>query len=109
MADWSYLRIGEIEVMGWRWDIPAEGEPILNLVFTTDDKIIENESEPGQMPFYTCTYKTTVGEVKKRFDDATIERLLAIGWWNWDDERIVSAIPLLLNNDIEKFIQEYDK
>lgn len=40
----------------------------------------------------------------KRFDDRTIERLLAIKWWDWPHERVVSAGPYLLSDDIERFL-----
>jgi len=42
--------------------------------------------------------------IKKRFDDQTIEKLLDIKWWLWPDSRISKAIPLLLSDDISKFI-----
>lgn len=43
--------------------------------------------------------------MKKRFDDATIQRLLEVQWWNWSDAKIKNALPLLLNDDIEKFLK----
>lgn len=42
--------------------------------------------------------------IKKRFNDQTIEKLLDIKWWLWPDSRISKAIPLLLSDDISKFI-----
>mgnify|MGYP001250008780 CR=1 FL=1 len=43
-------------------------------------------------------------ETGKRFDDATIARLLALRWWDWPHERIVRAGRHLLNSDIARFL-----
>jgi acetyltransferase-like isoleucine patch superfamily enzyme len=54
-------------------------------------------------------YSVVVGSpavvIKKRFDDRTIERLLAVKWWDWDDSRIEKALPMLLSNDIKTFLE----
>lgn len=42
--------------------------------------------------------------IKKRFDDKIINRLLKIKWWYWSDSRIKKAIPILLSNEINKFL-----
>lgn len=39
--------------------------------------------------------------VKMRFDEATIQRLLQISWWNWDIEKINRHIKLICNLDID--------
>jgi len=44
--------------------------------------------------------------VRKRFDDATIQHLLELEWWNFSDEEIEQLLPLLLNTDIQAFIVE---
>ncbi len=43
--------------------------------------------------------------IKMRFDEKTVGRLLKIRWWEWDDERIDRAIPLLLSDEIEAFLK----
>lgn len=43
-------------------------------------------------------------EIRKRFDGQTIQALLKIRWWEWEPNRIERALPLLLNNNIDKFI-----
>jgi chloramphenicol O-acetyltransferase type B len=42
--------------------------------------------------------------IKFRFDEMTIERLLAIKWWDWPEARIKSSIPQMLKPDVEGFI-----
>ncbi|RVT87188.1 CatB-related O-acetyltransferase [Rhodobacteraceae bacterium CCMM004] len=39
-------------------------------------------------------------EVRRRFDDATVDRLLAIAWWDWDAPRITAALPAIRSGDI---------
>jgi acetyltransferase-like isoleucine patch superfamily enzyme len=43
-------------------------------------------------------------QIGTRFDDATIVRLLALAWWNWDRERILRAVPYLLSDDVSQFL-----
>jgi chloramphenicol O-acetyltransferase type B len=42
--------------------------------------------------------------VRQRFDPPTIERLLAIAWWDWDDARIARAMHYMLDTDIGRFL-----
>ena len=37
---------------------------------------------------------------RRRFDEATIESLLALQWWDWEPERIRRALPVLQAGDI---------
>lgn len=39
-------------------------------------------------------------EIRRRFDDATVEQLLEIAWWDWPRERVVAALPALMSGDI---------
>ena len=61
------------------------------------------------VPPYTVVVGSPAVAIKKRFDDETIERLLAIKWWDWDDSRIEKALPMLLNNDIKAFFEAAEK
>jgi len=47
--------------------------------------------------------------IKKRFDDETINLLLDIKWWDWDDEKIKKYSDILKSNDIEKLKEIYEK
>lgn len=44
--------------------------------------------------------------IRKRFDDTTIQQLLELGWWNFEDEEIEQMLPLMLSADIQSFIIE---
>ena len=43
--------------------------------------------------------------IKYRFDQETIEKLLKIKWWNWDDEKIRENIDLMRNT--KKFVEKF--
>jgi acetyltransferase-like isoleucine patch superfamily enzyme len=43
--------------------------------------------------------------IRKRFTDAQIETLLKIRWWDWPIEKVDAFAPLLLQPDIEAFIE----
>jgi chloramphenicol O-acetyltransferase type B len=43
--------------------------------------------------------------LRYRFDDETIQRLLATQWWDWPYERILATAPLMLDSNIERFLQ----
>ena len=61
------------------------------------------------VPPYTIVAGNPAEVVKKRFDDKVIQRLLEIQWWFWDDVKISRMLPLLLNNEIEKFLDGAEK
>jgi acetyltransferase-like isoleucine patch superfamily enzyme len=54
-------------------------------------------------------YAVVVGnpavEVKRRFDDATVDRLLEIKWWEWPESLVRSAVPLLSSSDLSSFLE----
>lgn len=41
-------------------------------------------------------------EIRKRFSDEKISRLLDIKWWDWPIEKITEKVHLLAGNEIEK-------
>lgn len=43
--------------------------------------------------------------MKYRFRKDIIEKLLAIQWWNWDDDKIKENIVLM--QDAEKFVKKF--
>ncbi len=53
---------------------------------------------------YTIVVGNPALPVRKRFDDETVERLLAIRWWDWDDETIERFLPLMLSDRIDEFL-----
>lgn len=45
--------------------------------------------------------------VRKRFTEWQIDALLKIKWWDWTEERIIESGALMMQNDIDKFIEFY--
>lgn len=57
-------------------------------------------------------YAVVVGnparEIRRRFGDDHVARLLRLRWWDWPDEDVRAAIPLLNSDRIEEFLQRYE-
>ncbi len=47
--------------------------------------------------------------IRKRFDDADIARLLALKWWDWTDDQLHAAMPLLTSGDIAALHAHWQK
>ena len=47
--------------------------------------------------------------IRFRFSADQIEKLLAIAWWNWDIAKVEESFPLLLDSNIDAFIERYYK
>jgi len=45
--------------------------------------------------------------IRYRFSQEQIEELLAIKWWDWDVKKIEGSFELLLNDDIDAFIEAH--
>ena len=82
------------------------GATILSGVTIGDGVVVATQSLVAKdIPPYTIVGGNPAREIKKRFSDDIINRLLNIKWWNWEDEKIKMAMPFLLNNDIERFLE----
>jgi chloramphenicol O-acetyltransferase type B len=42
--------------------------------------------------------------LRLRFDPETVEKLLAVRWWEWSDERIEANVRLLCSGDVDRFL-----
>lgn len=38
--------------------------------------------------------------IRKRFDENDIARLLDLRWWDWSDEELRAAMPILTSGDV---------
>jgi virginiamycin A acetyltransferase len=52
------------------------------------------------IPPYSIAAGNPAKIIRKRFDDEIIDKLLAIQWWDWDMEKIVSAYDAIMNSNI---------
>ena len=52
------------------------------------------------VPPYTIVGGVPAKPIRKRYDDAVIERLEALRWWDWDEEKIRRNLPAIQSGDI---------
>jgi acetyltransferase-like isoleucine patch superfamily enzyme len=58
----------------------------------------------GDVRPYAVVAGNPAREVRRRFDDETVGRLLASGWWDLPIETIKEGIHILSSNDIKAFL-----
>lgn len=56
---------------------------------------------------YSIVVGNPAREVRKRFDDKTIRKMLKIKWWDWPIDKIRKNVNLL-EGDIKEFIKKFD-
>ncbi len=54
------------------------------------------------VPPYTIVGGVPAHEIKQRFPQPVIDRLLELQWWDWPAEQIRRALPALTHGEIEK-------
>jgi len=63
----------------------------------------------GHIPAYSIVVGNPARVVRKRFTDEQIEALLRIAWWDWELPKIIENVPLLLNTNVDAFIEAHDR
>lgn len=58
------------------------------------------------VPPYTIVGGVPAKPIRRRFDDETVRRLLALRWWDWDEDRIRRHIPAIQSGDIDALTEE---
>ena len=43
--------------------------------------------------------------IRDRFTQETIQKLLEISWWNWEEKEIIGISDILCSQDIQELIQ----
>ena len=51
------------------------------------------------VPPYTIVGGTPAREIRKRFDEETIARLLELQWWDWLTEKIRRSLPYIMGKN----------
>ena len=69
-------------------------------IIATNSTVVKNV-EP-----YSIVGGNPAKEIKKRFSDDIIQRLIKLRWWDWDREKITKNIRNLTGMDIEKLEQD---
>lgn len=58
------------------------------------------------VPPYTIVGGVPAKPIRRRFGDETVRRLLALRWWDWDEDRIRRHIPAIQSGDIDALTEE---
>jgi virginiamycin A acetyltransferase len=56
----------------------------------------------SDVPPYSIVAGNPARIIRKRFDEETIEKLLALAWWDWDLDKITKNVAHLTGNDVSK-------
>ncbi len=57
------------------------------------------------VPPYTIVGGVPAKPIRKRFDEETIEKLLALRWWDWEKEKIKEKLPAIRNGELDKLLE----
>jgi chloramphenicol O-acetyltransferase type B len=86
----------------------GSGATIMSGVTIGDGAIIAaNSHVVKDVAPYSIVGGNPAKHIKFRFYEEQIILLLRMQWWNWDDEKIRSAVPALCNSNIDAFINMY--
>ena len=56
---------------------------------------------------YSIVAGVPAREIALRHSEEHIAELLRIAWWDWDDDEILAAVPLLSSSDTSSFLARY--
>ncbi len=62
----------------------------------------------GDVRPYAIVVGNPAREVRRRFSDDQVERLLRLRWWDWPHEQVLEAVPLLSSDRVDEFLDRYD-
>ena len=61
----------------------------------------------SDVPPYAVVGGNPAKVIKTRFDAATVERLLAIAWWDWPVETITRNLESIVGGDVDRLARAY--
>jgi virginiamycin A acetyltransferase len=104
MENKSYPQKGDITIgndvwIGYNATIMA-GVTIGDGAIIATNATVIKDVEP-----YSIVGGNPASEIKKRFSEAVIAKLLELKWWNWDIEKITKNIQNLTDTTIEKLTE----
>jgi len=86
------------------------GVTILSGVTIGDGAVVAAQSVVVKdVPPYAIVGGNPAQFIKYRFSKEVIKKLLAIQWWNWENEKIKKNVFKLLSPEVDKFADEFYK
>lgn len=80
---------------------------ILSGVSIGDGAVAARSVITRNVPPYAIVGGNPAKVIKYRFDEETINELLAIKWWEWAPNKVEEAMPEILNEDIKAFVEKH--
>ena len=59
------------------------------------------------VPAYTIVGGNPAKPIRRRFPESIAEELIALAWWDWEHDRLRTALPDFRNLPVEHFIDKY--
>jgi acetyltransferase-like isoleucine patch superfamily enzyme len=85
------------------------GAIVLSGVSIGDGAVVGAGAVVGKsVPPYAVVVGNPARIIRYRFDDDVRARLLALRWWDWDDDEIRASLPWFMG-DIESFLDEMER
>ena len=106
IKDFIYSK-GEVKIGNDVWigakTIILSGSTIGDGVCIAAGSVVSGEIEP-----YSIVAGNPAKEIKKRFSEDIIKKLLTIKWWNFSDEKVNEYSELLCSENIETFLKKFE-
>lgn len=58
------------------------------------------------VPPYTIVGGSPAKEIRKRFDEAAVELLIELKWWNWPAEKVKANLSHIMNGNLSKLLEQ---
>lgn len=68
------------------------------------NSVVTKDVEP-----YTIVAGNPAREIRKRFDDESIQLLLALKWWDWDVSKITEHLDIITSGNINELKRIYEQ
>jgi hypothetical protein len=60
------------------------------------------------VPAYAVVAGVPAKRIKWRFPKSIRERIIALGWWDWDHDQLAVAVEDMRARDVTEFLDKYE-